>query len=77
MRCSNPLGNAEDTLYTLLLKSKGTAICASPGHDFTPLTSVCHQWGCQCRQEPGGCHIAASDVLLLWKLLVCSLICLV
>lgn len=76
MRYNNSLCNAEDSLYTLLLKSEGTAICASPGHDFTPLTSVCHQWGCQCQQVPGCCHIAASDVLLLWKLLVGSLICL-
>lgn len=44
---SNPLGDAEDTLYTLLLKGEGTAICVSPRDDFTPLSRVCCQWVCR------------------------------
>ena len=44
---SNPLDDAEDTLYTLLLRNEGTAICVSPRDDFTPLSGVCCQWVCQ------------------------------
>lgn len=77
MYYNNPLGDAEDILHTPLLKGEGTAICVSLRDDFTPLSSIYCQWVCRCRQVPGGCHVAASDVLLFWKLLARSLICLV